>query len=259
MNSSVTGGAPFLMGDANLDGVVDGQDFVTWNSAKFTLNTAWCAGNFNGDGVVDGQDFVIWNNHKFSSSMPQTAPVVPQVPAHDSGGRLVRKTDHAFRRRGAVEYLDPKAVGTWQYAARVVALDGDADLNDSGMSAATRDVINRQRIAAAVDTVMVESWRSAHAQILPFRGTVIEPGARREGSTELSRSLGELAFPQSRPDRLPSVSAASTAVAVQTSPAKNHIARRPVEPQQITAPRQSAWDETDQGLKAAFALLTRLR
>ncbi len=74
MNLAQTGGNPFLPGDANLDGVVDGLDFIQWNNAKFTDNTQWCGnvdglgGNFNGDAVTDGLDFVIWNAFKFQSS-----------------------------------------------------------------------------------------------------------------------------------------------------------------------------------------------
>jgi hypothetical protein len=56
-----------LAGDANLDGVVDGQDFVAWNTHKFTAGNGWSSGDFNGDNVVDGSDFVIWNSHKFQS------------------------------------------------------------------------------------------------------------------------------------------------------------------------------------------------
>ncbi len=59
---------PYLLGDANLDGTVDGQDFIDWNSNKFTSIAAWTAGDFNVDGVVDGQDFIIWNNNKFTSA-----------------------------------------------------------------------------------------------------------------------------------------------------------------------------------------------
>ena len=44
---SVTGGNPFIVGDANLDGTNDGQDFIQWNNGKFTNNTDWC-GNDNG-------------------------------------------------------------------------------------------------------------------------------------------------------------------------------------------------------------------
>ncbi len=58
----------FKNGDANLDGVVDGQDFITWNGSKFTNANRWCLGDFNQDDVVDGQDFIIWNANKFTMS-----------------------------------------------------------------------------------------------------------------------------------------------------------------------------------------------
>ena len=61
-------GNAFLIGDANLDGVVDGGDFIAWNSNKFTNNDAWSAGDFNADGVVDGSDFIAWNGNKFQSA-----------------------------------------------------------------------------------------------------------------------------------------------------------------------------------------------
>ncbi len=56
----------YQLGDANLDGAVDGDDFIIWNQSKFTANAAWCAGDFNADGAVDGADFIIWNGNKFS-------------------------------------------------------------------------------------------------------------------------------------------------------------------------------------------------
>jgi hypothetical protein len=71
----ITGIKGTLVGDANLDFVVDGQDFIAWNNNKFTSIAAWCSGDFNADGVVDGQDFIAWNNNKFlsadSSSIPE--------------------------------------------------------------------------------------------------------------------------------------------------------------------------------------------
>lgn len=67
-HESPTGGNPFLKGDANLDGAVDGPDFLLWNSHKFTSNNGWCGGDFNADGDTDGQDFVTWNNHKFQTA-----------------------------------------------------------------------------------------------------------------------------------------------------------------------------------------------
>ncbi|MEM8677744.1 MAG: DUF5010 domain-containing protein [Planctomycetota bacterium] len=67
-------GVSYLAGDANLDGQVDGQDFIVWNNDKFTSNAAWCAGDFNADGQIDGQDFVIWNQFKFTSSDVMAVP-----------------------------------------------------------------------------------------------------------------------------------------------------------------------------------------
>ena len=68
---------PFLAGDANLDGSVDGPDFVAWNSNKFTSTAAWTSGDFNGDGLVDGLDFVTWNENKFLS-VDNINAVVPE-------------------------------------------------------------------------------------------------------------------------------------------------------------------------------------
>ena len=65
---NLASGNSYLLGDANLDGVVDGQDFIAWNGNKFTNAAAWSAGDFNADGVVDGQDFISWNGNKFMSA-----------------------------------------------------------------------------------------------------------------------------------------------------------------------------------------------
>ncbi|MCP3980315.1 MAG: hypothetical protein GY716_13505 [bacterium] len=67
-NASATGGNPYLPGDANLDGCVDGVDFTIWNANKFTSNEAWCSGNFSADGDIDGSDFLIWDANKFTCS-----------------------------------------------------------------------------------------------------------------------------------------------------------------------------------------------
>ncbi len=62
-------GLRYLLGDANLDGVVDTSDFNLWNAHKFTAVAAWSQGDFNADGVVDTSDFNIWNNAKFTSAL----------------------------------------------------------------------------------------------------------------------------------------------------------------------------------------------
>jgi hypothetical protein len=90
---------PYLIGDANLDGNVDGSDFGIWNSNKFTSNTEYCRGNFNADSVIDGSDFGIWNSNKFRSS--DSGTLVPEPSsllgiASVLGGWLTSR----FRRRG---------------------------------------------------------------------------------------------------------------------------------------------------------------
>lgn len=75
---NLASGNPYLPGDSNLDGMVDGVDFIQWNANKFTMNAAWCSGDFNADGIVDGVDFVIWNQHKFTSADSGGAAAVPE-------------------------------------------------------------------------------------------------------------------------------------------------------------------------------------
>jgi hypothetical protein len=65
---NLASGNPYLLGDANLDGFVNGADFVVWNTGKFTSNSAWTQGDFNSDGFVNGADYVTWNGNKFQSS-----------------------------------------------------------------------------------------------------------------------------------------------------------------------------------------------
>ena len=73
--ANLPSGLPYLLADANLDGIVDGIDFVAWNDNKFTATAAWSAGDFNADGAIDGQDFILWNENKF-----QAADSLIQVP-----------------------------------------------------------------------------------------------------------------------------------------------------------------------------------
>jgi len=59
-----------LFGDANLDWVVDGNDFNVWNANRFRSATGWARGDFNGDGVTDARDLNLWNASKFDASLP---------------------------------------------------------------------------------------------------------------------------------------------------------------------------------------------
>jgi hypothetical protein len=73
-NAALTGGNPFLVGDANLDGVVDVSDFNLFNANKFTDTSLWSLADFNADGVTDVADFNVWNANKFQSSSPAAVP-----------------------------------------------------------------------------------------------------------------------------------------------------------------------------------------
>jgi hypothetical protein len=66
----------YKLGDANLDGAVNGQDFLAWNTNKFNLSLKWNDGDFTSDGVVNGADFLDWNANKFTSS--DSMNVVPE-------------------------------------------------------------------------------------------------------------------------------------------------------------------------------------
>ncbi len=86
-----------LMGDANLDATVDGEDFIAWNNNKFTNTTAWTDGNFNGDSFVDGSDFIVWNANKFQSASPNDflhdpQPVASTVWPHTDRSTLMTKS-----------------------------------------------------------------------------------------------------------------------------------------------------------------------
>ncbi len=67
-------GSPYKLGDANLDGTVDGQDFLAWNGSKFSERLRWNLGDFNGDGNVNGTDFLAWNANKFTSAGVTAVP-----------------------------------------------------------------------------------------------------------------------------------------------------------------------------------------
>ena len=65
---NLASGGSYRLGDATLDGFVDGDDFIAWNANKFTPVAAWSAGDFNASGFVDGEDFIAWNANKFTSA-----------------------------------------------------------------------------------------------------------------------------------------------------------------------------------------------
>ena len=52
-----------IPGDANGDGLVDGQDYVIWLNNYNTQTNGADKGDFDANGIVDGLDYVIWLNH----------------------------------------------------------------------------------------------------------------------------------------------------------------------------------------------------
>ena len=92
--ASITHMAPSLIGDANLDGVVDTADFKIL-SANYESGTKWTQGDFNLDGTVDFADFqqLELNFGKVSvfplvSDTGASAPVFGSVPEPGMVGML---------------------------------------------------------------------------------------------------------------------------------------------------------------------------
>lgn len=79
---------PSWAGDANLDGLVDNQDFALLYS-NFGSGTKWSQGDFNLDGKVDFKDYQIlqinFGKSDASPASPELAPVFSSVPEPGMG------------------------------------------------------------------------------------------------------------------------------------------------------------------------------
>jgi hypothetical protein len=75
----LNGGAPkqLFHGDANLDGRVDGLDYVAWSNHYEMTGMAWCDGDSTGDRAVDGLDYVLWSNN-YLQGCPASPGAVPE-------------------------------------------------------------------------------------------------------------------------------------------------------------------------------------
>ena len=108
-------GEPFRMGDANLDGDVDGED---WR-LLFQYHPRWAGGrwsegrDFNADGANDVSDFNIWNDNRFRGepavvrrmARPPRAPLSkPSAVANDDALSVPRQPDPAVSDRGSVDH-----------------------------------------------------------------------------------------------------------------------------------------------------------
>lgn len=68
-------------GDINLDGHVDGRDFLAWQRGIGTGHGSLTQGDLNGDGNVDGRDLQVWQNVYGAGSSLASATAVPEPGA----------------------------------------------------------------------------------------------------------------------------------------------------------------------------------
>ncbi len=160
-------GKSFLRGDANLDGIVDGLDFIAWNAHKFTADTAWTHGNFDADGNIDGQDFIIWNANKFQSS--DAARLTLSLPPAASSDRFYdpivsrqrlseEKIDTGKNRR-----LDANSASNSRSKNSVVARFGD-----SQSRRAIPDILQAHRVDAAHQSLYFGGLRQVPRLTCPY-------------------------------------------------------------------------------------------
>ena len=64
-------------GDANLDGTIDGLDYLVWAANYNQMGVGYGGGDFNGDGIADGLDYLIWAG-SFGQSVGGLSTAVPE-------------------------------------------------------------------------------------------------------------------------------------------------------------------------------------
>jgi hypothetical protein len=102
-------GNPYLLGDANLSGVVDFLDFNIWAANRFTTNASWCSGDFDASGVIDFLDFNIWATFRFQSSLGSTPPPTPEETSDELSTEQPAAIFNANRRG-----MPSVRLSTWQ-------------------------------------------------------------------------------------------------------------------------------------------------
>ena len=69
----------YRYGDANLDNLTDGGDYIIWADHYLSYTQAGPAGgDFNRDFLVDGGDYTIWADHYSGSSATLPIAAVPE-------------------------------------------------------------------------------------------------------------------------------------------------------------------------------------
>ena len=76
------------IGDANLDGKIDGSDYSRIDNGYLNNLTGWYNGDFNYDGIVNGSDYTLMDN-AFNSQGAVLADVIAAPTAQIAGGNSV--------------------------------------------------------------------------------------------------------------------------------------------------------------------------
>ena len=137
-------GLSYLQADANLDGFVDGVDFLTWNQHKFGKGGKWSFADWNADGTTDAADFVIWDSLRFSASAGLVQPVYSQ-------GKDMKRQQNTTSNRGLLDTEHESFVGAVQFD--VITQSGVVPSKTTVRSSPRRMFRSAQE-ATAVDAVL---------------------------------------------------------------------------------------------------------
>jgi uncharacterized delta-60 repeat protein len=96
---------PALLGDYNLNNVVDAADYIVWRKSLNTMGvTPFSGADGNGDGTVDEDDYGVWREHFGQTSPPPAAGGAAGAAAKmNSPGLQVSDANEAVEARGASE------------------------------------------------------------------------------------------------------------------------------------------------------------
>ncbi|MCA9263269.1 MAG: hypothetical protein KDA60_05450 [Planctomycetales bacterium] len=131
-----------LIGDANMDRTVDGQDLAIWNDRRFGGGAGWQTADFNMDLQVDGLDFNLWFTNRFRS----TANTAAQSPSGLSRLPHAALPAHTFTATTLTESVSPEMVDRPEVAPRGVHATLSRRANEQDQEPRVID-----RVHAAID------------------------------------------------------------------------------------------------------------
>ena len=81
-SANLSDGRAYGLGDANLDGQIDLDDYNLFYRHRLEHGAGWCGGDFNLDNITNRADFDYWNSSKFGEqtirAAGSSAVVVPE-------------------------------------------------------------------------------------------------------------------------------------------------------------------------------------